>query len=107
MFDLRKFRKKFNIKQKDISTFLGVTQGNFSKWENEGQQPSFEMLIKIAEYFGITTDELLGREPVSPPCLTPEQQKLLQDYGSLPLDEQKAVRMIVESMVEARVKNKV
>lgn len=61
-----------NIKIKELRTAHGLTQVEFAKklsvskqavsnWENNNIQPSIDMLIKIADYFGVTTDYLLGR----------------------------------------------
>lgn len=61
-----------NIKIKELRTAHGLTQVEFAKklsvskqavsnWENNNIQPSIDMLIKIADYFDVTTDYLLGR----------------------------------------------
>lgn len=41
---------------------LGFSSGLFSQWKSGKQEPSTEKLSKIAEYFGVTTDYLLGKE---------------------------------------------
>lgn len=39
---------------------MGVTKQCVSNWENDNILPSIEMLVKIAEFFGVSTDCLLG-----------------------------------------------
>ena len=54
-------RKEKNITQEQLAAELGVTAAAVSKWENGYTLPDIMMLCALADYFGITTDELLGR----------------------------------------------
>lgn len=54
-------RKQKNVTQEDLATELGVTAAAVSKWENGYTLPDILMLCALADYFGVTTDELLGR----------------------------------------------
>lgn len=58
-------RKRLELTQDALAERLGVTAQAVSKWENDQSCPDIAMLPKLAEIFGITTDELLGREPSS------------------------------------------
>lgn len=58
--NIKNLRKARNISQVELANTLGVTKQCVSNWENDYIQPSIEMLIKIAEYFKVTTDFLLG-----------------------------------------------
>jgi transcriptional regulator with XRE-family HTH domain len=40
---------------------LGVTKGTISRYENGGREPDFDMLCRIADFFGVSIDYLLGR----------------------------------------------
>lgn len=55
-------RKKLGLTQDKLAEQLGVTAQAVSKWENDQACPDIAMLPKLAEIFGITTDELLGIE---------------------------------------------
>lgn len=57
---IRKLRLNKNISQIDLANKLCVTKQSISNWENENIMPSIDMLIKMADYFGVTTDYLLG-----------------------------------------------
>lgn len=46
--------------QEDVCKKLGVSVARYSTWETGRSEPSYEHLIKLAEIFGITVDELLG-----------------------------------------------
>ena len=56
-------RRSQNITQEDLAAELGVTAAAVSKWENGYNLPDVLMLCTLADYFRVTTDELLGRNP--------------------------------------------
>lgn len=56
-------RKRLGFTQDALAEKLGVTAQAISKWENDQSCPDITMLPKLADIFGISTDELLGREP--------------------------------------------
>ena len=55
------FRKERNITQEALAAELGVTAAAVSKWEKGYTLLDILMLCALADYFGVTTDELLGR----------------------------------------------
>ena len=55
-------RKRLGLTQDQLAERLGVTAQAVSKWENDQSCPDIAMLPKLAEIFGVTTDELLGVE---------------------------------------------
>ncbi len=57
---IRNLRKMFNISQVSLASSLGVTKQCVSNWENDNILPSIEMLVKIANFFNVSTDYLLG-----------------------------------------------
>lgn len=59
-------RKKLGLTQDQLAERLSVTAQAVSKWENDQSCPDIAMLPKLAEIFGTTTDELLGREAPPP-----------------------------------------
>ncbi len=62
-------------KQKQISEKTGIPQAFISKLQN-GANCSLDTLIKIADAFGVTTDEVLNRSPAK--TITPAEELLLQ-----------------------------
>ncbi len=59
---IRALRCLHGINQVALAKALGVTKQCVCNWENDNVQPSIEMLIKIATYFHVSCDYLLGRE---------------------------------------------
>ncbi len=58
---IKELRIQRGIMQKDLSEFLNVAQNTVSYWEKGTYQPDNETLAKLADYFGVTTDYLIGR----------------------------------------------
>lgn len=54
-------RKQKNVTQEELAAELGVTAAAVSKWENNYTMPDVLMLCALADFFTVTTDELLGR----------------------------------------------
>ena len=59
---IRQLRQSRNMSQVELAKVLGVTKQSVSNWENDNIQPSIDMLIKIASFFSVSTDYLLGLE---------------------------------------------
>lgn len=54
-------RRQKGITQEELAAALGVTAAAVSKWENNYTLPDVLMLGALADFFTVTTDELLGR----------------------------------------------
>lgn len=59
---IKKLRTTHNISQVELAKHLCVTKQSVSNWENDNIQPSIEMLIRLADYFKVSTDYMLGIE---------------------------------------------
>ena len=57
---LKRFRKDFNLTQKQAASAAGILQQAYQKYEY-GRVPSAEVLVKLADTFNVSTDYLLGR----------------------------------------------
>lgn len=58
--NFKKLRKSRNLTQKEMGTKIGLSKAVVSKYENGMGYPTYDVLIRIAQYFGVTTDYLLG-----------------------------------------------
>ena len=57
-----KYRKALGLTQEGLAQRLGVTNQTVSKWESGQSCPDIALLPQLADLFGITIDELFGRE---------------------------------------------
>jgi transcriptional regulator with XRE-family HTH domain len=60
-FRLKKLRKERNISQLKLAFDLNMNQNTVSRYENMEREADYETLIKIADYFNVSLDYLLGR----------------------------------------------
>lgn len=57
---LKELRKAKGLTQQETADLLGLSQVTYSRYESGEREPSNEMLIKMALFFGVTVDQLLG-----------------------------------------------
>lgn len=57
----RELKNRNGLTLKDLSNALNITAPNLSYYM-KGREPSYDILINIAEYFNVTIDWLIGRE---------------------------------------------
>ena len=82
--NIYRLRTQRNMSQGDFADALEVSRQSVSKWENNSAVPELEKLVKMAELFGITLDELVTGEtkdasapppPQNIPAPTPQERR--------------------------------
>ncbi|MCG0275625.1 MAG: helix-turn-helix domain-containing protein [Thermosediminibacteraceae bacterium] len=58
---IKSLREERKITQQELARYLGVSQKTISNYENGERSPDPDTLRKIADYFDVTVDYLLGR----------------------------------------------
>ena len=74
---LKQLRKKRNLSQKQFAQEIFISSSAVSQYETGHTMPSRENLERIAKYFDVSTDYLLGTSPVAD-----LEEKMNQDYCS-------------------------
>ncbi len=62
-FKMKELREDNDLFQKDIAKFLDVPKETYSSWENQYYEPPMEQCNKLANYYHVTLDYLLGLSP--------------------------------------------
>ncbi|MBQ8766254.1 MAG: helix-turn-helix transcriptional regulator [Clostridia bacterium] len=57
---LRNLREDLDMTQTDVAKLFNVGQKTVSNWESGRNEPPYDILIKYASFFNVTTDYLLG-----------------------------------------------
>ncbi|MBR5237020.1 MAG: helix-turn-helix transcriptional regulator [Clostridia bacterium] len=57
---LKDLREDSDIKQKDIAEYLHIKQNTYSQYENGQRQLPIDILIKLAQFYKVSTDYILG-----------------------------------------------
>ena len=80
--------KKHNVNATTLTTKTGLAKSAISDWKSERSKPSTDAVLKIAEFFGVSTDYiLLGKE--SDNNLNDIELELLELFRQLSTDRQK------------------
>lgn len=58
---LKERRENAKITQKDLAKAIGISQQAISFFENDINEPRIGICVKLADFYGITLDELIGR----------------------------------------------
>lgn len=59
---LKEQRKNNGYTQEQLSKATGIVQPNISAWENNVYSPNIEFCVQLADFYGISVDELIGHE---------------------------------------------
>lgn len=100
---LKQLRKEKNLSQVEMANILNVHQTAISQWEQGRTTPDMQTLIKIADYFQVTVDSLLGKNSAtvdSYNSLTANEKQLIKKYRLLDQHGQKAVNSVLDVELE-------
>ncbi len=83
-----------------VAKEFGLSSGSVTSWKN-GAVPRDTTLKKIADYFSISVEELLGQKeiPRTDPGLSEEEQELIDLFRIVPVDHQRMVLDIIHAAV--------
>lgn len=91
---LKELREQRHLYQKDIATMLDIAVSTYSYWEKGTYEPDQKSLAKLADFFGVSVDYLLGREPSkNEKCPTVRDarsdiaENFVKEFGELFTDE--------------------
>lgn len=100
VYRIKELRQQKGVTQKELSKYLGVAQNTLSYWENGKIDIDTESLCKLADYFQISLDFLLGRENTQqrgsdPIRLTSHEKDLIHAYR-----EKKSMQPAVDRLLD-------
>ena len=101
--NLKELRKNRNLNQTQVASVLGFTYFTYGKWEQGKAEPSLSSLQKLADFFQVSVDELLGRTEDEfghsvPSDLSEEDRKLLAWFHGMDKAQQRAILRTAESL---------
>lgn len=90
---LAELRKEKHLNQTGLAMKLNISQYLVSAYENDRHQPTTEMLIKIADFFHVSVDYLIGKSDIRLSAdylnnLTDKETKMLNIFKTLPPSKQ-------------------
>jgi len=87
-----------------VSTDLGVSSGLLSAWGKGTKKPSYDNIIALADYFGVSIDYLMGRSnerPAPAKVLSKREERLLAAFVDLEPEDQLIELGRIEAMADA------
>ena len=104
--NLKAIRGAKGVTQKEAADALGISPNTYKNYEQGMREPNNEMLCKLADYFQVSTDYLLGRAPQLDPMklliaqgdTSPEA--LVKQFASLPEEGQALMLAVVRALKE-------
>lgn len=72
-------RKDKDMTQEELASEMGVSIAAVSKWETGNSLPDLLMLCSIADFFEVSTDELLGREKCKKKAIVVDDSPFMRD----------------------------
>ena len=97
--NIKTARENKGLTQQECADIFGVKLRAWQTYEQGVSEPKYELLCKIADTFGVTTDYLLGREPLENPVaglnITVDNKKFIDIYQELPELQQ---QLLVDAM---------
>lgn len=102
---LKHLRINRGLSRKDIEQQLGITERNIKSYELDTSKPPIDVLIKLADFYEVSVDYLLGRddkkfvEDVSKMSDNDLDKKLMQFFMDLPESSKQGIRDFMMSVV--------
>ena len=112
MLKLKELRKKKKLTQADLAEVIGVSQVTMGRYETGEREMPYETLFQLADFFGVSIDEMLGRVPLdvvvneNPPTADPQEGMVRivipADVEPKPDDLERRIHEIVMKELEKR-----
>lgn len=109
----KELRKSKKLKQWEIADILDTDRSTITKWETGKSKPGHDMMITIADYFGVSTDYLYGKsevreelpsnkkEPINIDGLSDNKKALITFAETVPEEKAAMILQVMKSIVEA------
>jgi transcriptional regulator with XRE-family HTH domain len=100
---IARIRKERGFTQREVASRIGLIQALVSDYENDKLRLNSDMILRFAELFEVSTDELLRPQPVPLPSRKPSRKVLerLELIESLPRRKQEAILTTLDHFLKS------
>ena len=106
---IKELRIQRNLLQKDVAEILNCSTPVYCRYEKGEREPPFVSIQKLAEFYGVTVDYLMGADTVEAPAQpTPPQQKqdpILAALAKLNPENRALVEQMARKLLESQQNN--
>ncbi len=93
-FKIKQLRKENRYTQAELAKLLGVTKSTVASYENNSRQPSYEVLVKLAEVFHVSVDSILLN-----------RSNYILEVSHLTDDQIKTIHMMIDAFQKSNLLN--
>lgn len=108
-FRLKELRENMGLSQYTFAEQIGIAQSTVGGWEAGKREPNFSTILKIADFFGVTVDYLLGRDKANKKeaprkaepgleIFTTEELEMIADFRELSAESQRCVSFLIQKL---------
>jgi transcriptional regulator with XRE-family HTH domain len=99
---LKELRTTRKLTQNRLAELLNVKPRVYSRWETGDAVPHFDTIVRLADILGVTLDEMAGRTdaPTQATIRNPELNRLYRKVDQLSDEDQKALLVVLDSLVK-------
>lgn len=89
MLNLLQLRKLHDLSQEQVAQLIGVSKQAYGHYEREERELGYDMLCKLADYYGVSVDYLIGHasNPLANRPMSDVAENFIREYGELFSDE--------------------
>jgi len=102
--NLKALRKEKGVSQQQLADVILMSQQSVNKYENHDVEPDIKTLIRIAEYFDVSLDYLVGRCDVKEMAdklhmseLSDEESGIIMDFRRLSAKQKQCIKQLIDS----------
>lgn len=103
---IKQLRKQYNLSQEEFANKIGVSQTTITAWETGKAEPASSVVVKIANYFKVSTDFILEVNDSKPPFVLGSKIKQLRRSRNLNQSEFGKIFNVSQQAVTAWETNK-
>lgn len=100
----KEIRKARKLTQQQVANLLDIPLRTYQNYERGVNDPDTDIICKLADYYGVTTDYLIGYSTIAiagtDSFLEPDEERLLASYRSFDESQQQALLALVEAFAD-------
>jgi len=81
--NLGKLRREKGLSQRQAALELGVSQALLSHYETDAREPKLDFVLKLSDYYSVTTDYILGKSKERSPGASKNETQVKEIVNSL------------------------
>lgn len=108
---IKKLREEKQLKQEELAKILSISPSAIGMYERDAREPNDELTLKLAEYFDVSTDYLLGKSDIRNPEIEVDKDKIniglsTKDYNPPTKEQQEKIEEFAKFVLKDNLKKK-